>query len=151
MEDIVITTATSEEKVWTAKTMSNSQPWIKLGITFEQCLKTCNDSEYTLFLAHSENEPCGAIIMQHHGVAGSPYVKSIVVSNKFKGRGIGKSLMKYVEEYFRAYSKHMFLCVSSFNEDAQSFYKALGYKKVGELKNYIIEGESEILMYKKLA
>ena len=150
MDDIVITAATNDERVWTAETMSNSQPWINLGITIEQCQKTCNDPEYLIFIAHLENIPCGAIVMQQHGVAGSPYVKSIVVSKEFKGKGVGKSLMKFVEEYFRAYSKHMFLCVSSFNKDAQSFFKALGYVQVGEFKDYIIAGESEILMYKKL-
>jgi ribosomal protein S18 acetylase RimI-like enzyme len=150
MEDFVITTASNEERTWAAQTMANSQPWKKLGVTFGQCLKTCNDPEYLIFIAHSNNLPCGAIVMQQRGVAGSPYVKSIVVPENFKEKGIGTALMRFVEEYFRAISKHMFLCVSSFNKAAQVFYKRLGYEPVGEFKDYIIEGESEILMHNKL-
>jgi ribosomal protein S18 acetylase RimI-like enzyme len=78
-------------------------------------------------------------------------VKSIVVSENLKGKGVGTALMKYAENYFGKSSKHMFLCVSSFNKAAQSFYKRLGYEQAGEFKDYIIEGESEILMHKKLA
>jgi ribosomal protein S18 acetylase RimI-like enzyme len=150
MKDIVITIASNEERIWAAETMSNSQPWTKLGVKFGQCLKTCNDPEYLIFIADSNSLPCGAIVMQPRGVAGSPYVKSIVVSENFKGKGVGTALMGYTENYFINNSKHMFLCVSSFNKVAQDFYKHLGYERVGEFKDYIIEGESEILMHKKL-
>ena len=151
MENLVIDQATIEEREWTAVILSNSQPWIKLGITFEQCLKTCNDPEYLLFIAHLNEKRCGAIVLHNRGVAGSPYLKSIIVPSEFRGKGIGRELMKFIENFFRKNAKHIFLCVSSFNKAAQSFYVRIGYQVVGELKDYIIEGESEILMHKRLA
>ena len=42
----------------------------------------------------------------------------------------------------------MFMCVSSFNQDARRLYERLGYHEVGELTNYIVEGHSEILLRK---
>jgi ribosomal protein S18 acetylase RimI-like enzyme len=42
------------------------------------------------------------------------------------------------------------MCVSSFNERAQELYERLGYKAVGELKDYIISGHSEILFRKRI-
>jgi ribosomal-protein-alanine N-acetyltransferase len=88
--------------------------------------------------------------LHKRGVASSPYVKSIVVSDKYRGFGIGKALMEFAENLFRNEAKHIFLCVSSFNQRARAFYERLGYEAVGELKDYIIDGESEILMHKRL-
>ncbi len=45
-------------------------------------------------------------------------------------------------------SPNVFLCVSSFNKKAQNFYQKLGYKKVGVIIDYLVEGYDEILMRK---
>jgi ribosomal protein S18 acetylase RimI-like enzyme len=42
------------------------------------------------------------------------------------------------------------LSVSSFNHRAQKFYERLGYRRVGELENFLVAGQSEILMRKTL-
>jgi hypothetical protein len=40
--------------------------------------------------------------------------------------------------------------VSSFNPDARRLYERLGYSVVGELKDLIVPGHSEILLRKTL-
>jgi ribosomal protein S18 acetylase RimI-like enzyme len=40
------------------------------------------------------------------------------------------------------------MCVSSFNEGARRLYERLGYTVVGELTDYIVQGQSEILLRK---
>ncbi len=150
MEQIDISLVKDEERKSVAEMLAQSEPWITLCTTMSQCLKTCNDLEYIIFVAHLKSILVGAIILHHRGVASSPYVKSIIVANGYRSHGIGANLMKYAENYFRKESKHMFLCVSSFNKEAQLFYNRIGYNKVGEFKDYIIEGESEILMHKRL-
>jgi ribosomal protein S18 acetylase RimI-like enzyme len=59
--------------------------------------------------------------------------------------------LEFAEELFRGGAKHIFLCVSSFNSRARSLYERCGYKVVGEFKDYVIEGASEILMHKRLS
>jgi len=44
----------------------------------------------------------------------------------------------------------MFICVSSFNPGAQRFYRNLGYEVVGELKDFLVNGHSEILLRKTI-
>jgi RimJ/RimL family protein N-acetyltransferase len=44
----------------------------------------------------------------------------------------------------------VFLCVSSFNERARALYEQLGYETVGELRDYVVRGQSEWLMRKTL-
>ncbi len=64
--------------------------------------------------------------------------------------GIGGALLVFAESLFRRESRHLFLCVSSFNQRAYSFYERHGYQAVGVLEDYVIEGASEILMHKRL-
>jgi ribosomal protein S18 acetylase RimI-like enzyme len=42
------------------------------------------------------------------------------------------------------------MCVSSFNTDAQRLYERLGYQRIGELTDYIVAGQSEILLRKTI-
>jgi ribosomal protein S18 acetylase RimI-like enzyme len=92
----------------------------------------------------------GMILLHRRGVAGSPYVKSIAVAESFRSHGVGEELMKFSENLFHNEAKHMFLCVSSFNKRAQTFYERHGYSVVGEFEDYIIKGASEILMHKRI-
>jgi len=39
--------------------------------------------------------------------------------------------------------------VSSFNTRAQAFYARHGYRQVGQFDDYVIEGASELLLYKR--
>ncbi len=142
--------ANAEEREWAAALLAGSEPWVTLGISLEQCRRTCSDPEYELFLARCDAEPCGALLLDRRGVAGSPYVKSIAVSPGQRSHGIGMALMAFAENLVRGQAGHMFLCVSSFNQRARKFYERIGYEAVGEFKDYVIDGASEILMHKRL-
>lgn len=150
MKELKIELATVDERDWAAKLMSRSEPWIKLRVTIDQCMKACHDPDHRIYIARLEKKPAGFIILHPMGLAGSPYIKSICVAESLRGSGTGAAMIEFAEKLFRPDSRHIFLCVSSFNRRAQEFYKRLGYNNVGEFKNYIIEGESEILMHKRL-
>jgi ribosomal-protein-alanine N-acetyltransferase len=150
-QQLMILPATQEERIWAARLLSESEPWKTLGIDFEKSLQNCNDAELLLYIAHRGTTPCGLIIIDPRGVAGSPYIKSIVVTESFRDNGIGAALIDFAETSFKSTSRHMFLCVSSFNTRARLFYKKLGYAEIGELKDYIINGASEMLMSKRLS
>ncbi len=150
MQHLTISEATDEERYITAGMIATSEPWITLGTTLDSCLKFCLDREYLVLVARSGSEICGAMVIHPRGLASSPYLKSIVVGSNFRSMGIGRELLGYAEEYFRTTSKHFFMCVSSFNPRARSLYENLGYKKVGEFVDYILEGQSEILLHKRI-
>jgi [ribosomal protein S18]-alanine N-acetyltransferase len=150
MEKIDIHLATDQEKDLAARLMAASDPWITLGRTEEMCKTICHDQDYSLYLAYCNNEPAGIILLDPNGVAGSPYIKSIAVYAAFRGHGIGTKLLSFAEDIFRSKSKHLFICVSSFNHRARKLYEKIGFRAVGELKDYIIKGASEILMHKGL-
>ena len=58
--------------------------------------------------------------------------------------------MRFAEERIFTESPNVFLCVSSFNAEGERLYEREGYEMIGELKDYIVGGHSEILMRKTL-
>src|SRR5512140_623889 len=146
---ITISPATEAEREWCAELMAGSDPWITLGRGIEPCRAICRHPEYLLLVAHAGQEPCGFVLLHPRGVAGSPYIASIAVAEGSRSRGVGALLLAHAEAHF-AGARHIFLCVSSFNERARRLYERHGYAAVGELKDYIIAGASETLMHKRL-
>lgn len=150
MDKLKISRASDDEREWAAGILSTSEPWITLGVSHEKCLKTCRDPEYQIYVAHVKKKPAGFIILDPRGMASSPYIKSIAVAPEFRNMRLGAEILKYAENIAHSISEHMFLCVSSFNTRARRFYESNGYTAVGELKDYIINGSSEIIMHKRL-
>lgn len=142
--------ATESEREWAARLLASSEPWITLGITLEQCMATCKDPEYKMYIAHAGSSPCGVMILDPRGLAGSPYIKSVAVAESFRGLQVGKQLLEYTEDVCRKYSRHLFLCVSSFNHSARRFYENQGFSAIGDLPGYIIPEASETIMHKFL-
>ncbi len=150
MGPVLITAATEAEKEWAAGVMAGSEPWITLGRDLQSCLEICRRSEYQVFVSRKDGQLCGFVVLVRRGVAGSPYVASIAVADGFRGSGIGSRLLDFAEDLFRETARHIFLCVSSFNVRARALYERRGYEAVGEFKDYVIDGASEILMHKRL-
>jgi ribosomal protein S18 acetylase RimI-like enzyme len=61
---------------------------------------------------------------------------------------VGAEIMRFAEDRIFREHANVFLFVSSFNPAAQRFYDRLGYARIGDVPNYIVEGHSEILMRK---
>jgi ribosomal protein S18 acetylase RimI-like enzyme len=148
MEKIDIHSASEHERDMASQLLASSEPWITLKITPEQCDKNCHDPEFMLYIASVDNKPGGIILLDPRGVAGSPYIKSIAVFPEFRGQGLGKKLLSFAENYFSTGSRHLFICVSSFNGKARKLYERYGFEPLCEFRDYIIEGASEILMHK---
>lgn len=150
MTTIEIVDATDADREWAARVMAASEPWISLGRGLEACRQTCCRPDLSAFVARQKTGPLGFILLHPKGVAGSPYIASIGVAPGARGRGIGQRLVAFVENLVADDARYIFLCVSSFNPRAQAFYERLGYTAVGELKDYVVDGASEILMHKRL-
>jgi ribosomal protein S18 acetylase RimI-like enzyme len=133
-----------------ARLMSESEPWITLKRTFEDTVKKIEDDVSEVHVAKINGEFVGFAIIKMHG-AFVGYIQSVAIETQFRDRGIGKRFMKYLEDRIFSEKPNVFICVSSFNPRARRLYEGLGYDTVGELKNYIVNGHSEILMRKSIA
>ncbi|MGO9439672.1 MAG: GNAT family N-acetyltransferase [Terriglobales bacterium] len=139
--------------------MAGSEPWITLGRDLAECQAALVRPGTELFVAwdlvtrdtasQDQPRPSGFILVAPYGLAGSPYIASIAVAAEARGRGIGSELLCFAEQHF-AGREHLFLLVSSFNLRAQQLYRRHGYELVGELKDYVVKGQSELILHKRL-
>jgi ribosomal protein S18 acetylase RimI-like enzyme len=149
-DDLVFDTADRDDREWAAEVMAASEPWITLGRDLESCRRVCLNLEYLVFVARRQGEPVGFALCHRRGVVGSPYLATLAVTPDARGQGIGTRLLEHVERFFHGDARHLFICVSSFNPDARRLYERVGFKTVGPIEDYFIEGASEILMHKRL-
>ncbi len=77
-----------------------------------------------------------------------PYVRQIAVRKEFRGQGIGKKLLSFVEEIaFKDWPK-LFITVSDFNKRAKKLYQEIGFEEVGFIPDLFIDGVGEHVMVK---
>ena len=130
-----------------ARMMAASEPWTTLGRGYEEQLGIITDPSREVYVAVAGGEVAGLVVVEMNGSIRG-YVKSICVAPGRRGTGIGSRLMAHAEERILGETPNVFLCVSDFNEGARRFYRRLGYEEVGELRDYLVAGRSEVLMRK---
>jgi ribosomal-protein-alanine N-acetyltransferase len=130
--------------------MSETEPWLTLKRQYDDVINIIEDETSEVYLARSGGEMIGFAIIKTRG-AFVGYVQSIVIRPQFRNRGIGQTFMKYLEERIFAEYPNVFICVSSFNKAARKLYERLGYETIGEIKDYIVRGHSEVLLRKSRA
>jgi ribosomal protein S18 acetylase RimI-like enzyme len=132
-----------------ARMMAESEPWITLLRDYAASLRNLSSSEKEIHVAVQGDEIIGFVVLNlHGGFVG--YLQSICVAPAWRNQGIGRRLVEFAEKrVFRDYP-NLFLCVSAFNTGALRLYRALGYEVIGELKNFIVDGQSEILLRKTI-
>jgi [ribosomal protein S18]-alanine N-acetyltransferase len=122
-------------------------PWRTIGIPAERLFKDLTNPQREVFGAEFAGKIAGVLVL-HLGGSFDGYIQLIAVFPEFQNCGLGEKIMRFAEGKIFQRSKNVFLCVSSFNPRAQKFYEKLGYKEVGELENFLVAGQSEILMRK---
>lgn len=131
--------------------MSESEPWL----TLKRDLKSCKDAmrgenkEKEVYIVTDNLELIGFAVLQMTGTF-KGYIQSILIKPSHRDRGLGSKLLKFCEERIFQISPNVFMCVSSFNTDAARLYYKLGYDKVGDLKDFVIRGQSETLLRKTI-
>jgi ribosomal protein S18 acetylase RimI-like enzyme len=132
-----------------ARMLAASEPWITLQCDYAAALRILSSPGKETHLAVGGAEIRGFILLNVKG-AFLGYIQSICVAPQWRGQGIGRKLVDFAEQ--RVFGRHpnMFICVSSFNHGAQRFYRRLGYEVVGELRDYLVQGHSEILLRKSI-
>jgi ribosomal-protein-alanine N-acetyltransferase len=129
--------------------MAGTDPWVALGMEYEQCLKAFEGDYKEIYIARYGKELSGFVILQVCGTF-SGYIQSICISEKYRGLGFGTSIIEFCENRILRFSPNIFICVSSFNTGAIKLYYKMGYTLVGELDNFLKEGFTELLLRKSV-
>ena len=132
-----------------AQVMCASEPWITLRRSYDDSLKMLTDPLREIYLAVVRGQIAGFMILNMKG-AFVGYIQTVCIFPEWRNTGIGTRLIDFAEERIFQDSPNVFMCVSSFNQNAQRLYERLGYRVVGELKDYIVPGHSELLLRKTI-
>ncbi|MCX5795949.1 MAG: N-acetyltransferase [Elusimicrobia bacterium] len=132
-----------------ARIMSSQEPWLTLGRGHDQALALLKNPEREVYVAAADGAVAGFVILAMGG-AFKGYIQTIAVSPAWQGRGVGSRLIAFAEQRIFSESPNAFICVSDFNPKARRLYERLGYKLVGELKDYVVAGHSELLLRKSI-
>jgi ribosomal-protein-alanine N-acetyltransferase len=132
-----------------AEMMCSTEPWITIGRNFDQSLAIVRDATREVYVAENNGSIEGFIILNMRG-AFVGYIQTVCVDASARGSGLGTQLVAFAEKRIFADTPNVFLCVSSFNPRARQLYERLGYELIGELKDYLIRGHSELLMRKSV-
>ena len=130
-----------------ARVMSESEPWATLNRGYDESLAIFNDHSKEAYIARDEDTITGFLVLQMQG-AFIGYIQSVGVLTEWRRRGIGSQLLQYAENWIFRDTPNVFICVSSFNPRTLKLYQKHGYNVIGELKDYIVSGHSEILLRK---
>jgi ribosomal-protein-alanine N-acetyltransferase len=132
-----------------AHMMSATDPWITLGMDYNDCLKAFDGSYKEVFLLRKESRIIGFVIMQTQG-SFKGYIQTICIDAAQRGAGYGTRILQFCEDRILQYSPNIFICVSSFNHGAIQLYTKFGFELVGELKDFVKKGFTELLMRKTM-
>lgn len=134
-----------------ARMMAASEPWITLGRDYETLLRIVANPAREVYVAVDGSKGIVGFIMLNMQGGFIGYIQSICIAPGWRNKGIGSRFMAFAEKRIFRETPNVFICVSSFNPNAKRLYERLGYEVVGELKEYIVPGHSEILLRKTIA
>jgi ribosomal protein S18 acetylase RimI-like enzyme len=100
------------------------------------------------FKAVNDKQMVGFIAGDVRRMEGVAWIATVAVLPDYRGRGIGSALLKACEEKITV--NRVRLCVRMSNDVAIRLYEKFGYSKVGEWTRYYQDGESALVMEKKL-
>ena len=91
------------------------------------------DEQYLIIVAKEDNEVIGSafgVCCKSIAVGGNPFlvIEDVIIKDKLRGKGIGKKLMKALDEF--AKEKHCVYAIlvsSDYRKEAHVFYEKLGF------------------------
>ncbi len=148
-QEKIIIRQTTDQKDFAvcARMMSVTDPWITLQMNYDQCLKAFGGDYREVYTIDVEGIVAGFVILQTCGTF-SGYIQTICIGEDYRGKGLGRKLLRFCEERILKFSPNVFICVSSFNKGAIKLYYDFGFKLIGEMDNFVREGFNELLLRK---
>jgi ribosomal protein S18 acetylase RimI-like enzyme len=128
--------------------MSVQDPWLRLEVDLARCMASISEAHLQRYGIFEQGAIVGLAAVHPTGMAFSPYLSTLVIRADRTGRGLGSRLLAHVEETVFRTHRNLFLCVSSFNENARRFYLTHGYATVGRIPDYVKPGYDEWIMRK---
>ena len=141
-----------EDAAEISRVLSSMDPWRRLGYRPDQLRSYLvrEDPALKRYAVRVSGDSAGVLCVRHPWLLG-PYNELLAVYPRFQGRSLGREVLGWMEEQYRATARNIWTTVSSFNTGARRFYAGMGFTEVAPLSDLIERGYDEILLRKKLA
>lgn len=149
--DISIRSAKTEDLMGCVLTLENSALSAAYFQTEESrinAVKEAIDSGKT-YVAFCGDECVGFVYYIEQGAFHAfHYIHLLTVKEDYRGRGIGRKLLEFVEAILFETRDKIFLVVGDYNPGGRLFYEKLGYVCIGTIPNLYRKGVNEDIMMK---
>lgn len=123
----------------------------RYGVDQERAARSLRDSASHALVARVGDAVIGVAIFRIDGRLPIPaYLQTLAVQPGWRSRGVGKALLRAVEERVFATGPNLFLYCTEDNLGARRFYEREGYQVVGTVPDLLLPGRTEVLYRKTL-
>lgn len=89
-------------------------------------------------------------LWEGHGL-GVPYMSTIIVLNQYQRQGVGRSMLRFFEDYLKDKGCEILLCSSQLDElPPQEWHRHMGFEECGILNGINEGGVGEVFFRKEL-
>jgi GNAT superfamily N-acetyltransferase len=143
---------TDAQALAVAEMLSASEPWMSLKFSAASLASYLmrDDAALRRYLVSVDGNLAGVICVRHPWLRG-PYIELLGVFPDYRGKGLGKQVLAWVETEARREAKNLWVLTSSFNHQALNFYQGLGFYPIGPIQGLVSPEHDEILLRKCLS
>lgn len=131
-----------------AEQLVNMAPWLELGYqtnTLRHYL-LATPAGFQGWGLHIDGVLAGVITTRSPWLRGT-LLELLAILPNFQKQGWGAWLMQWLMTHAQSNSqRNLWTLVSAFNKPAIDFYHAQGFTTIGQLDNFIVEGQHELLL-----
>jgi [ribosomal protein S18]-alanine N-acetyltransferase len=133
--------------------VKQSEPWKTLGERLDfKALQKSRGNRVAAYVCAAGGGIAGFIVFTPYPVFGrGGYLRALAVAPAMRKQGVGRQLLHSAEKETSRHCGNFYLCVSSFNREAQSFYRRNGYRRVGSIPGLILPQACEYIFWKPLS
>lgn len=113
----------------------------------DEILRIYSAPDAEAYVAEAGGKIIGTIFLKRD--VGALIVYFLFVTDDERGKGVGRSLIRFVEKMARKERRILRVDVAKEFEQNVDFYVKLGFKKCGLVKNFYMLGDEQIFLYKK--
>lgn len=140
------------QAIWLAQQLVTMTPWQDLAYqapTLQRYLLS-SQSDFESLCLWVDKQPAGVICLRSPWLRGT-LLELLAILPDFQQQGWGRWLMQWLRESAKSRQQHnLWTLTSAFNTPAIQFYTAQGFTPIGQLDDFIVEGQHELLLRQRL-
>lgn len=149
---IALDTMTDEDARIFGESFAAIDPWARYNFSADALSSYLGKAESGAprYVIRVDGDAAGAIGIRSAWLRG-PYLQFLGIMPAYQKQGAGQLVLAWFEGTARAHGeRNIWVAASEFNSSALKFYERHGFQRAARLDGLIEDGETEILLRKKL-